>query len=357
MKGDRLNIRTISSRMNVSTATVSRVLNNKPDVSPKTRQKVLSYLRQAGYRPHRSAEAIHLVGLVDTFTRHTLSSYYVSTILEAFDRKTRGFGYNTVLIPSDQILHQLASFGHSSLLKRLDGIIWMEPIYTRQIDDAVRAAGVPCVVINNCDEDVDIDVVQSDNRSSSRQAVEYLLNLGHRSIGFLGGWLHLSNHKDRFAGYRERMAEAGLAAQDDWIIDDITLWNDEGGAEGLHRLLGRRNRPTAVMLCSDYLSVGAYRAASEMGVDIPRDLSIISFDDFPLARYLDPPLTTLRQPLQEIGEFAALRLAGLMGGERLPAERQYLRCPLIVRKSVREIGEDGPGAPRAPIAPKEESMP
>jgi DNA-binding LacI/PurR family transcriptional regulator len=297
------------------------------------------------------------VGLVDTFTRHTISSYYLSTILEALERKTRSFGCNTVLIPADQILHQLSSFGNSSLLKHLEGVIWMEPIFTNAISEAVRAAGVPCVVINNCEEDVDIDVVMSDNRSSSRQAVEYLLNLGHRSIGFVGGWLHLSNHKDRFIGYRERIAEAGIDARDDWIIDDITLWNDEGGAEGLHRLLGRRNRPTAVILCSDYLAVGAYRAAAEMGVDIPGDLSVISFDDFPLAQFMTPPLTTFRQPLQEIGECAALRLAALMsGGERRSGERQYLRCPLIVRRSVREISDGGRGAMDATFAPKEESM-
>ena len=354
MKSDRLSIRTISSRIKVSTATVSRVLNNKPDVSHETRQKVLSYLRQTGYRPRLTSGALRLVGLVDTFQRHTLSSYYLSTILESLDRKTRAVACNTVLVPSEQVLGQLATFGHSSLLKRLDGVIWMEPLYTRVIHDAVRAAGVPCVVINNCEEDVPVDVVQSDNRSSSRQAVEYLVNLGHVSIGFLGGWLHLSNHKDRFAGYRERMESAGIAVRQEWVIDDVTLWNDEGGAEGFHRLMGRKERPTAVLLCSDYLAVGAYRAAREMGLSIPGDVSIVSFDDFPLARFLSPALTTFRQPLQEMGEISAAELARRMAGDAGPAVRHSLRCPLIVRDSVKALVPNGSTVPWGGVPPGKE---
>ena len=341
MKGDRLNIRAISSEIKVSTATVSRVINNKPDVSPKTRQKVLSYLKKIGYQPHTVNGALHLVGLVDTFSRHTLSSYYLSSIIEAFDRKLRASGYNTVLIPSDQVLRHMRARTHANLLRHLDGILWMEPIFSNRFAEFTAACKVPCVVINNCEDDIEIDVVESDNRSASRQAVEYLLDRGHTSIGFVGGWLHLTNHKDRFDGYKERMAKAGITILDDWMIDDITLWNEEGGAEGLHRILSRRNRPSAVLLCSDYLAVGAYKATREMGFSIPEDISIISFDDFPLAQYLDPPLTTFRQPLQEMGEIAAVKLIGLITGERGPAGRHYLRCPLIARKSVKTIKKDG----------------
>jgi LacI family transcriptional regulator len=229
------------------------------------------------------------------------------------------------------------------MLRRLDGMLWMEPIFSTRFARILADYRVPCVVINNCEDDVAIDVVESDNRSASRQAVEFLLDKGHTAIGFVGGWLHLTNHRDRFEAYKERMAEAGIVIQDDWIIDDITLWNDEGGSEGLHRVLSRRNRPSAVLLCSDYLAVGAYRATREMGLAIPRDVSIVSFDDFPLAQYLDPPLTTFRQPLQEMGEIAASRLIGLITGERTTQGRHSLRCPLIVRKSVQPVPQASRG--------------
>jgi DNA-binding LacI/PurR family transcriptional regulator len=101
--------------------------------------------------------------------------------------------------------------------------------------------------------------------------------------------------------------------------------------------MSRRGRPTAVVLCSDYLAVGAYRAAREMGLAIPGDVSLVSFDDFPLAQYLDPPLTTFRQPLLEMGEIAAAKLMGLITGERPVQGRQFLRCPLIQRKSARTL--------------------
>ena len=332
-------IRTISTDIKVSTATVSRVLNNKPDVSSKTRQKVLDYMQRVGYQPHAPQGALRLIGLVDTFSRHTLNSYYLSTIAETFDRKIRGYGYNTVLIPSDQILRGLRV--QASILKSLEGILWMEPIFSKRIASIIAECGVPCVVINNCEEGVGVDAVESDNRSASRQAVEFLLDRGHTAIGFVGGWLHLTNHKDRFDAYKKRMEEAGIRILDDWIIDDITLWNDEGGAEGIHRLLSRKKRPTAALLCSDFLAVGAYRAVREMGLAIPADISFISFDDFPLAQYMEPPLTTFRQPLQEMGDTAAAKLIGLITGERKPQGRQYLRCPLIVRKSVRTVSERG----------------
>jgi LacI family transcriptional regulator len=333
-KAGKLNIRAISSEIKVSTATVSLVLNNKPDVSPKTRQMVLAYVQRVGYRPHPSNGVLRLVGLIDTFSRHTLNSYYLSAIVEAFDRRIRSYGYNTVLIPSDQVLRGIRGHAHASLLKSLEGILWMEPIFNNRFAAVTAECGIPCVVINNCEDGVAIDTVESDNRSASRQAVEFLLDRGHTAIGFVGGWLHLTNHKDRFDAYRERMTEAGIPIHDDWIIDDITLWNDEGGAEGLHRIMNRKNRPSAVLLCSDYLAVGAYRAVKEMGLSIPADISIVSFDDFPLAQYMEPPLTTFRQPLQEMGEIAAAKLMGLMSGERKPQGRHYLRCPLIVRKSV-----------------------
>jgi LacI family transcriptional regulator len=246
----------------------------------------------------------------------------------------RGYGYNTVLLPSDQVLRELQTHAHAATLKRLDGVLWMEPIFSRRFARILASHRVPCVVINTCEDNVDVDVVESDNRSASRQAVEYLLDKGHTAIGFVGGWLHLTNHKDRLDGYRSRMAEAKIQVLDDWIVDDITLWNDEGGANGMHRLMARTKRPSAVVLCSDYLAVGAYRAAREMGYGIPRDLSVVSFDDFPLAAYLDPPLTTFHQPLHEMGEIAATKLIGLISGERTNEGRHYLRSPLIVRKSA-----------------------
>jgi LacI family transcriptional regulator len=352
MKDAKLNIRAISSEIKVSTATISRVLNNKPDVSPRTRQRVLAHLKKIGYRPRTAPESMHLIGLVDTFSRHTLSSYYLSTIVDSFDRKVRSYGYNTVLIPSDQILRELHAHAHASLLKRLDGVLWMEPIFSTRFARVMSEFKVPCVVINNCEDEVAIDVVESDNRSASRHAVEFLLDKGHTAIGFVGGWLHLTNHKDRYDAYRERMTEAGIAVKDDWIIDDVTHWNEEGGAEGFHRLMGRRGRPTAVVLCSDYLAVGAYRAAREMGLAIPGDVSIVSFDDFPLAQYLDPPLTTFRQPLQEMGEIAAAKLIGLITGERAVQGRQYLRCPLIQRKSARTLQRPHGAVKEGPRAEK-----
>ncbi len=335
-KKEKNSIREISKAVNVSIGTVSRVLNNKPDVNPETRERILGYLQKINYQPRMLAFKPRLIGVVDTFKRHKLGSYYLSNIIEAVDEGIYSFGCNTVIIHSDLIENEFNEFGQVRIFNRLDGVLWLEPKFNEKYHRIVRKHNLPCVVINNCEPDIDVDLVESDNFSAAEQAVEYLVNHDHKAVGFLGGWLNLTNHKDRFAGYKKAMAAAGLSIHRDWIIDDITLWNEEGGSEGMHRLLSRKNLPTAVILCSDFLAIGVYKAAKERGFNIPDDISVISFDDFPVAAYLDPPLTTHRQPLREMGRMAAERLGQIIRDKGTAApEKKYLRCPLIVRKSVK----------------------
>ena len=151
--------------------------------------------------------------------------------------------------------------------------------------------------------------------------------------------MNLTNHRDRLAGYRSALSNAGITVRNEWIIDDLTLWNDEGGAEGMHRLLAAAEIPTAAIICSDFLVEGVYNTVRQLGYSIPDDISLISFDDFPMATRLDPPLTCCRQPLIEMGAMAADRLLDLIAEPqtRSVAERTLVRMPFIVRKSTRAV--------------------
>jgi DNA-binding LacI/PurR family transcriptional regulator len=327
----------IASDLGVSTATVSRVINNKSGVRADTRETVLRYLAAQG-RVARDNASFKDIGIVDTFLPHRLDNYYISKVIEGADERIHAMNCITALVHADIIEKELLAYGRADVLNRLEGILWMEPMFNRRFYDIVKERNLPCVVINNCEEDIPIDFIKSDNLASSKKAIRFLIENGHRSIGFIGGYLHLTNHKDRFQGYREGLEEAGIESDPRFVITDITSWDAHGGAEGVYRILSRGEFPSAIMLCSDFLAEGAYEAVKTKGLRIPDQVSIVSFDDFPPAERMDPPLTTFRQPLQEIGKAAANRLFEIIANPQVEMnhpKHTLVDCPLKLRNSIR----------------------
>jgi len=336
-RSSRPTVRKIAAELGLSIATVSRVLNNKPDVRDESRKRVLDFLRSVDYQPPVVSADLNLIGFVDSFQRHELNSYYMSDLLTGAESHLHRHGYNIVLIHFDQIESELSSYGQSTILNKLKGLIWLEPMFDGFHADIVAKHRLPCVVVNNFTEGVAIDVVQSDNYHAGLRAIEYLAGQEHRSIAFVGGWLHLANHRDRLRGYLDGMRRFGLSVRDDWVIQDVVSWDEHGGYEGTHRVLAGAKRPTAIMLCSDFLAAGAYAAIANEQLETPADISIVSFDDFPLAPYLHPPLTTFRQPLRDMARQAAERLMQLISSRAQERRVELVPCPLIVRRSVARL--------------------
>lgn len=336
----RPTIRQIAGELDMSIATVSRVINNKPDVNPQLRERVITYLRGIDYQPPVVSSDLGLIGLVDTFQRHHLNSYYISAILAGADEQLHRYKYNIVLIHFDQIESEMMSYGQVTILNRLKGLLWLEPMFGDQHLKIVRDHRLPCVVLNNSEEGIAVDLVKSDNYHASRRAVAFLVARGHRRIGFVGGWLHLTNHRDRLAGYIDGLSEASIEQDENIVVKDVVSWDEHGGYEGMNRAMSRRDRPTAVLVCSDFLAGGVYSAVADLGLRVPNDVSVVSFDDFPLAAHMNPPLTTFRQPLREMGAQAANLLAEYFRGNgSMPRSEQQIRqelvaCPMISRESV-----------------------
>jgi len=330
-------IKDIAADLGVSVTTVSRVMNNKPGIRAETRETVLRYLMEQG-RIARDTGSFKMIGIVDLFSRHRLDNYYISEVIDGADERIHAMNYVSVLVHVDMIEKELLTYGNANILSHFDGLLWMEPMFSEKYHSIVKEKRIPCVVINNCEDAIPIDFIKSDNLAASKKAMRFLVENGHRSIGFIGGYLNLVNHRDRLQGYREGLQDAGIEVDPRLIIDDITSWDVHGGAEGMYRLLGREEVPTAVMLCSDFLAEGAYQAAKAKQMKIPDQISIVSFDDFPLAEYLDPPLTTFRQPLHEIGQTAANRLFEIMGTpDRKSAQPKHtlVESPIKLRGSIR----------------------
>ncbi len=336
MNPEKLRLTTIARELSLSVTTVSRVLHNRPDVKPETRRKVLEYVQTIGYQPKINLSELRLVGIVDTFRRHRLSSYYNALILEGVDEKLYESGYLTTIVHTELIEREVGMFDNVRILSRLSGLLWLEPVFDRRYLQIVSNHGIPCVVINSCEPDVPVDLLECNSFKASQTATEYLLSLGHRSIAFIGGQLSYTNILDRLRGYTAALADAGVEFDRSLVVDDISLWNDEGGAEGVYRLFSRKRNPTAVLVSSDFLVSGVYRAIKELGHLIPRDISVISFDDSPFAPYLDPPVTSCQQPLKQIGSMAAERLVRIINSreeERSPV-RTSVNMPFIVRQST-----------------------
>ena len=327
-------MRKIAKELGISTTTVSRVLNNRHDVDAETRKRVLEFVRKNSYQYRGSILELKLIGVVDTYRRHSISSYYISGILEGIDDRISRRGYTIILLHADEIDRDYADFGFIRCFNHISGLIWMEPVFSSFYEKIVTDQKIPCVVINNYDDNVKVDIVESDNYSAAKIAVEYLVGQGHRHIAFIGGWMNLTNHKERLRGFKDALNQSGLEPRNEHIITDIIFWNEEGGAEGVYRIFSTGSKPTAIVVCSDFLITGVYAALKDLGYSIPKDVSVISFDDSPIARYLNPPLTSCKQPLKEIGSIAAEHLLTSIDGLARNYTREKVRMPFIVREST-----------------------
>jgi DNA-binding LacI/PurR family transcriptional regulator len=341
-------IKEIAEALKLSTATVSRVLNEKAGVHPATKDRILGYVRSLEGSDGGDQYRLRTIGIVDTYSRHKINGYYLADILEGADERIHAYDYTTMLIHSDQIEIEAMRYGRVRIFEHLSGLLWLEPMFNGRYEAIVKERGIPCVVINNCEEGLEAYLVKSDNYSSAKKAVNFLASTGHRRIAFVGGYLDLSNHRDRYRGYADGLEAEGLELDAGLVVDDVTSWDEDGGAEGTYRLLARTREIDAIILCSDFLALGAYKVLGARGIAIPDEVSIVSFDDSPLAPYIKPSLSSFRQPLTEIGIKAANLLFELISSTgressgrgpsgRDPPEKRVvsIHCPFMVRDSIR----------------------
>lgn len=335
MDADRLKLSQIARELGLSVTTVSRVLHNRPDVKAETRKRVLEHVQGVGVQPSSHSD-LKIVGVVDSFRRHSLSSYYNATLIEGIDEKLYEAGYMTAIVHSEVIDREQRAFENVRLLNRLAGLLWLGPVFDAHYREVTERHNIPCVVVNGADRTVAVDLVDCDSYKAAITATDYLLGLGHSRIAFIGGQVQDANMAERRSGYQAALKAARITPDPELLIDDISLWNDEGGAEGVYRLMSRPTKPTAILVASDFLLGGVYRAIQELGYSVPESMSVVSFDDSPIASYVAPPVTSCQQPLREIARLAAETLIRLMasGPQSPPPERRTLGMPFIVRKST-----------------------
>ncbi|MEN3183888.1 MAG: LacI family DNA-binding transcriptional regulator [Atribacterota bacterium] len=330
----RVNIYTIAQKVGVSPATVSRALNHPEQVSPETRAKILRAVEEYAFIPSILAKRNDTIGIVYNWREGIFCNYYFSRLLNGISSELQKFNYNMLLFASDRFTspQEWRTFLHQH---HVGGVVLVTPPKDDPRIQPLIALGRDVVVLGSRIEG-NVHFVDCENIQSTRTAMQYLFDLGHRIIGFIGGDLTQVDHAERFEAYRNFLAERNLFREEYvHITDDIpSFLSGQGGFEGALRLLNLSPPPTAIFVASGNCLPGVLRGIQNMGKRIPEDVSLVCFDDL---EEIAPHITAIRQPIERMGRVAAEILVRQMirsdGNAKL--ERKILPCQLVIRGSVK----------------------
>jgi LacI family transcriptional regulator len=334
-----VSIRDVAAAAGVSIATVSRVLSpESPQISMRqeTRERVEKAIAELGYRPNDLARALlhqrtATVGLV----LPDISNPYYPPLVRGVEDVASAHGYRVVLCNTDRNPDKLAAYLETLVKTRVDGIVIAGGYLAADLGSLtlLRTYRTKLVAVGR--HELEHPSVRIDNVAATRRATEYLIGLGHREIAFLGGPEGSTTAQDRRAGYRAAMAAAGLVEPAGGVQDGE--FDERSGYEHAGALLGSARRPTAFLCANDRIAFGAYAALADAGLSVPRDASVVGFDDVPMASFVRPTLTTVAVPTYEIGQ-EAMRLLLAAFDEAADAEPAtdpvLLPTRLVERASV-----------------------
>jgi LacI family transcriptional regulator len=331
-----MSIKDIARLAGVSPSTVSRVVNEKSYVKPEIRERVLALVKENGYVPDNAARSMVLkrtftVGIVIPDTFNMFQRQLFSTI----ERYLEGLGYRTLFFfvkwePESEFkcLRRLKS-------EKLDGIIMIHEVTEPDFYEYLSQAPAPVVLCTFARDATKLPSVHVDEETASRAATMHLVSLGHRNIGLISG-MHFSFGAQRVAGYRAALEASRIPVDEERIIL-VPSYSPEDGRAGMHELLSRGRNLTAVFAATDELAIGAIRALYEVGLKVPSDISIVGFDDIDISAYLSPGLTTVRQPILEMGRKTAELMSELIAGATAGPGPTVFGHQLIVRESSRAV--------------------
>lgn len=313
-------MRQISKVAGVSVTTVSNVLRKRGRVSEDTREQVLAVAKELGYFQTRARGQL---GVIYYAPSQGEGSYYTTEAISGIGEIVEAAGYQLVF----QILDDLSSQEPPMVDSGIEGILLIGGTISDQLVEKLAQRKIPLVLLFTEHPTLDLNCVLIDNQKGASRAVQHLLSLGHKRIGFINGWSHTHTSAAKLAGYRHALAEAGLPFEPSLYTEgDFTI---EGGAQRLNQLLEQAPDLTALFAGDDLMALGAMRQAKAIG----RELAVVGFGDSPLAELADPPLTTVGAQKRLIGKLAAQRLLALLVEDEKPL-KILTPTKLIIRNST-----------------------
>ncbi|WP_312871143.1 LacI family DNA-binding transcriptional regulator [Streptomyces lonarensis] len=338
--GGRVTITAIAREAGVSVPTVSRVVNGRSDVAPQTRARVEELLRRHGYRRRTGSGGGDRAALLD-LVFNDLDSPWAVEIIRGVEEVAHEGGVGVVVSAIHDRAGPARQWMRNLRARTSDGVILVTSVLEPLLHDELHRLGVPIVAVDPAGSPaLDAPTIGATNWAGGLAATEHLLHQGHRRIGFIAGPPRLLCSRARMDGHRAALAAAGVP-----VSEELTVPGDfyhASGFSGCNRLLELAERPTAVFASSDQMALGAIEALRQRGLRVPQDMSVVGFDDLPEMRWASPPLTTVRQPLAEMGKMAARTVLGQARGEAPDSPRLELATELVIRASTAPPGGSTP---------------
>jgi DNA-binding LacI/PurR family transcriptional regulator len=330
--GKPISIKDIARSAKVSHSTVSRALNNNPRVKSATVAKIRRIAEEAGYRGSAIARGLatrrtKTIGVVVT----TIADLFAAGVVSGIESVAGDHGYSVVLANSNADADREMRVVRSFEERRVDGIIVTASRVGALHLPLLSRMNVPIVLLNNQHPSEFAHSVMIENLSASYEATRHLVELGHRRIAYIGDRNGRQSDTERFGGYRQALDSGHLPFQPELVV--YGSGTPESGMEAMATLLGFQSPPTAVFCYDDMTALGAMRQIHASGLHVPQDVSVVGFDDLTIVQFMEPPLTTIRQPMAEMGRLAMEAMLDLLGGSGLTHEIK-VRGKLVVRAST-----------------------
>lgn len=334
----KVGIKHIAAKAGVSIATVSHALRNPGRVSDATRERVLAAAKEVGYTPNnlavslRTAKSGNIVAIIPD-----VADSYNSGIIKAIEKVAHSRGYSVLLGDTQGSEQREREFAAMTRSRQADGIILMSHRIPFDIGATNFSPGELPPLVSGCEYTgyEGFPTVSIDDVQAAMDATNHLIEYGHKNIAVITGDMKSTSSQDRLTGFKRAMAEAGLSPNDCLVIyGDYTLQCGETAAE---KLLMQKVRPTGIFCFSDEIALGCMYTLRQHRYHVPDDISVIGFDNIPFAKYFAPPLTTIAQPVEDIGTTCATLLLDMLDGKPAERFRHFLPHELLVRESTKPV--------------------
>lgn len=330
-------IKSVAEKANVSIATVSRVINGVPyGYSEKTKQRVLQAIKDLNYQPNAVAR-----GLVNKKT-HTIgvlvpdvSSMFASEVLNGVEDVANSLEHSVIVCNTDA--NGVRTLKYLKVLneKRVDGIVFVSEVMTEEYYTVIKSMNVPTVLVSSFSHKFQLPYVRVDDRHAAYKATEYLIAKGHRKVGMISGPPEDPiAGMERIKGYKQALVDSNIPENPNWLMPGDSFGHITG-IYAIEKLMKQAPELTAVFAASDELAVGILLWAYEHGVKIPEELSVIGYDNIKIAEMVTPPLTTVCQPLYDMGTMASKMLFDLVDGH--PVESRIMPFTILERDTVKDL--------------------
>ncbi|WP_117170245.1 LacI family DNA-binding transcriptional regulator [Paraliobacillus sediminis] len=332
-----MTIKDVAKKANVSIATVSRILNNKPGYTKETEKKVLQVIQELGYHPNGIARGLinkrtHTIGILVP----EISSMLISEFISGIEQVTHQHGSSVIVCHTESMGQKTRQYLQVLKEKQIDGIIFTSGVLKEDYYQLIKDTDIPMVLLATESYEFPVPYVKVNDHHAAYSATEYLINKGHRKIGMISGDKEdMIAGQPRINGFMQAMQAHELPVKDEWVVSE-NGFSFKDGVNGFSKLIHQLDDITAVFAASDEIALGVLSAAYKMNIKVPDQLSVIGYDNLKIAEMSIPPLTSIAQPLVEMGKKATEMVFEMMDKKR-GVESRIFPHEIVERQSVREL--------------------